>query len=303
MLFALFDYIQFARRTGRYGPNQNSNMAIAFEGPPPSEALADMLPADLFFTQRLDDWFSWAMMYFSSSSVDHCGIYVGDGKVVHQTFRGVKEHRLDFVAEGARFLVVRLDTRSFERVDKKKEDEEPEHPDGMPKLSLYQRFPPRAQLTWVAVKIVLGFYPERFRWKFLGDVGMMAALLDAGTIWFSGFPYALTIAAVLAVIAAGNQLRWRIWRWRKRPPPEPMSHPDLLLRIFFRAGGLMLTNLGPIVVGGFGLLPLAAAKKLATPIEGETDPKHEEVRKEFEEMLESLGVLSPDGDSNEPTLD
>jgi hypothetical protein len=300
MLFALFDYLQFARKKGRYGAEQRSNMAIAFEGCPPAEAVEQMLPGDIFLTQRLDDWFSWAMMYFSSSSVDHCGIYVGGGEVMHMTFRGGKKHRLDYVAEGARFLVVRPDLRSFKRVDEKerKNAEEPEEPGETGKRRFYHRFPPRLQLTWGAVEIVLGFYPERFRWKFVVDLVILAAVLDALTFWWSRFPFSLAIAAIIVLIAGSNQVRWWIWRWRKRPPPEPMSHPDHMLRIFFSSGGLMLTRLGPILVGDFGLLPLAAAMKLA---EDDGSGEFKEVREVFQQMLESLGVLETTGDlSDEP---
>jgi hypothetical protein len=303
MLFALIDYFQFARRVGRYGVNQQSNMAIAFDGPPPPEAVDDMLPGDAFVTQRLDDWFSWAMMYFSSSCIDHCGIYVGNGKVFHQTFTVSKEHELDYVAEGTRFLAIRLDTRSFERVDKDKKPEKvSEAAARASKPRLYPRLPARLQLSWVGVKIVLGFYPERFKWKFVADVVILAALVDAGTIWFSGFPFVLAGAAIVALIAAGNQVRWWLWRWQKRPPPEPMSHPDLLLRIFFRSGGLMFTRIGPIVVGDFGLLPLAAAKKLAAPIEGDSDLQLEEFQKGFRELLESLNVLDSGEDSPDASV-
>jgi hypothetical protein len=284
MVFAVADFLQWKLRRGRYGERQSSVMSLGFEGTPPRNVVSTMLPGDLIFTQRLDRWFSWMMMYFSSSSVDHCALYAGNGTVAHVSFSGTSRDPLRYVAQGARVIVCRpLDLRLMGEV----ETREPTWT-----TRFFHRYSAKVQLTWAAVEFALGFYPERFRWRFLGDLIALAVAIDLALWKVAHFPTFSVIVLPLLGTALFNQLRWLIPRVLKRPPPLPGSHPDLLMRPFFRAGGLMLTSLGPIVIGPFGTLPLRAVQAIARAA-----PKDKEgnetaaVRDAFRDMLIRLDAL------------
>lgn len=284
MIFALADFLQWKLRRGRYGERQTSVMGLGFEGTPSRDVVRHMLPADLIFTQRLDRWFSWMMMYFSSSSVDHCALYSGSGTVVHTTFSGVSEDPLRYVTKGARIIVFRpLDRRGVGEVRTR----EPSWT-----TRFFHRYPAKVQLTWAAVEFALGFYPERFRWRFLGDLIVLAVAVDLALWKVAHFPTFSVLVLPLLAIALFNQLRWLVRRLRKRPLPLPGSHPDLILRPFFQGGGLMLTRVGPIVIGPFGTLPLRAVQAIAraAPEEGERSDTAA-LRDWFREMLVRLDAL------------
>jgi hypothetical protein len=290
MIFALADFLQWKLRRGRYGERQTSVMGLGFEGTPPRAVVSTMMPGDLIFTQRLNRWFSWMMMYFASSSIDHCALYTGNGTVVHVTFSGTSEDPLRYVAKGARVIVCRpLDPRQMA-------DCRAREPGWVTRF--FHRYPAKVQLTWAAVEFVLGFYPERFRWRFLGDLVVLAAVVDLALWKMVHFPVLSALVLPLLGIALFNQLRWFVRRLRKRPPPLPASHPDLLTRPFFKGGGLMLTRIGPIVIGPFGTLPLRAVQAIARAApDQEESSETAELREWFREMLVRLDALGePEAD-------
>lgn len=284
MIFAMSDFLQWKLRRGRYGERQTSVMGLGFEGTPPGDVVRIMLPGDLIFTQRLNRWFSWMMMYFASSSVDHCALYAGNGTVAHVTFSGTSQDPLRYITKGARVIVCRpLDLRLMGEG----ETREPTWT-----TRFFHRYPAKVQLTWAAVEFALGFYPERFRWRFLGDLIVLAVVVDLALWKIAHFPTFSLLVLPLLSIALFNQLRWLIRRLRKRPPPLPGSHPDLLMRPFFKGGGLMLTRIGPIVIGPFGTLPLRAVQAIARAApEDEESSETAAMRDWFREMLVRLDAL------------
>lgn len=284
MIFAVADFLQWKLRCGRYGKLQTSIMGLGFEGTPPREVVSTMLLGDLIFTQRLNRCFSWMMMYFASSSVDHCALYAGNGTVAHVTFSGTSQDPLRYVAKGARVIVCRpLNPRLMGE----SETREPTWT-----TRLFHGCPAKVQLTWAAVEFALGFYPERFRWRFLGDLIVLAVAVDLALWKVAHFPTFCVLVLPLLGVALFNQLRWLIRRLRKRPLPFPGSHPDLLMRPFLQGGGLMLTRIGPIVFGPFGTLPLKVVQAIARPApEDEENSRTAELREWFREMLGRLDAL------------
>lgn len=290
MIFALSDFIQWKLRRGRYGGRQKSIMGLGFEGTPPKQVIGSMRPGDLIFTQRMDRWFSWMMMYFSSSSVDHCAWYVGKGMVAHVTFSGTSKDPLRYVAKGSRLIVLRaLDLREMVIGP-------PREPSRF--IRHLHRYSAKVQLTWVAVEFALGFYPERFRWKFVADAIVLAAVIDLSLAHVTQRPILSVLVMPLLAIMLVNRCRWIIREHRKHAPPLPGSHPDLLLKPFFKSGGLMLTHIGPIVVGPFGMMPLKAAQAIAAGrSDGEAGVDDAAIREAFRDVLFELDVLEDPQDT------
>ena len=284
MIFALWDLGQWRLRRGRYGDYQNSVMALGTESSPSREIIRSMLAGDMIFTQRLDRWFSWMMMYFSSSDVDHCGIYAGNAKVAHVTFSGTSVDPLRYISKGARILVCRpYDVRLIGEIQTR----EPTWT-----TRLLHGYPAKLQLTWAAVQFALGFYPERFRRRFLADLLLSSMVADLLLYSLAIFPICTLIVLPLLGIAIVNQIRWLFRRAAKLPPPLPASHPDLALRSCLRSGGLMFTALGPIVFGPFGTLPLPVVQAIvrSAPESGESR-EAAATREAFRKMLMELEVL------------
>lgn len=279
VILALWDFIHYRRRKGNYGENQPSIFGLGFRGYPPKRTRGWVLPGDILFTQRLNAWFSWGMMYFSSSPLDHTAILTGDDGAIHVTFDGVSEDPLRAVTWGTRSIIVR-----------------PINPRGMGNVEtanptwhwsrLWGKSSAKVQLTAVAADIVLGFYPERFKWKFILDLVLTGILADAFLFIFGG-PVLFSFFTLLCFsVAVFNQGRWKVLSMFRRPPPKPASHPDLLLRAIYEDGCLIFTAMGPIIQGPFGVLPLKAAQAIAEQANDNGDENNY-----FRVFLERLNAL------------
>ena len=272
MIFALLDYIDFIREKGRYGEGKtDATMAVAFRDSVPSEVVDELQLGDLIFTQRRDTFLSWGTMYFPSSTVDHCALYESDGNVVHMTLAGLKRHSLRTLAKGARILIVRFDTpdrdgqenateidfADFDALDDLDDSEDRADDGGYlnRKRRMSHVLPPKLQLVFVALRIMTGCYLDRYRVKFTIDIVFLAALIDVPLYLLTGWVVAFTPAIVAIIITAVN-LSLRTWAKHRGRGYELLSHPDLLLRSFFRHGGIMFTTLGTLSVSELGLIPL-----------------------------------------------
>ena len=210
----------------------------------------------MIICQRMDSLLSWAIMYFGGRyAVDHVAIYIGDGKVIHATLAGVKEHSIHTLARGARILPFRpygwdegdplsTQTRSpSEQADndrkgevvEAKEPTEARHEDVVP-LS-----PPHLQLLLVGLGIILGLRPTSFRWQYYWDVGFVAMLLDL-VLWpINHFPMACTIWAVWLAVLVGMRIRFRM-QIRGGRMFESDSHPGLVIRLMWNQGGYIFPS-------------------------------------------------------------
>lgn len=247
------------------------------------DLLKDMRKGDIILTQRLDSKFSWAMMYFTSSAVDHAAIYLGDEKIAHMTLNGFKEHRIGVLTKNSLTLPLRFAPTGGEDPFDFDDDYSTLEPQSR-KLS--HRLPPKAQLIWAGVRINLGLHPDRFRWKFLADILVLGIALDLVTIWGTGFPIFSSVAALICLFAATNKvIATARQKWGAKL--KPMSHPDLAFRAFSKNGGLMLSNLGPLVVfRPIGILPLDTFRALGgeSPEDGAQD-ELEPIRKYIRDVI------------------
>lgn len=287
MIFALWDYFNYRRQAGRYGNDQtDGGMHVAFYDKVPNEVIEELNEGDAFFTQRLDSFRSWAMMYFTSSPVDHVGVYAGDGRVFHMTLDGSKIHSVRSVAKGSRILFCRIGYERPRWVERTNELES-----RLDKGNFFvHSFPPKVQLVFGAIKIVSGKYPDRFHWKFLVDVFLLCLLFDLLSFFAFGLHLGAVIAVVYLIGLAINFLKFVIRKIRRTPHPI-MSHPDTGYQAFFYSGGLMFTKLGHLVVCELGILPLKVVLGFARQSTDDgSDHKFQEAGQFFSYLVEGWNL-------------
>ncbi len=292
MLLALLDYHQYRGRKGRYSDTQlDAGMGtFAFTDCVPEEVVNDLREGDFFFTQRLDSFLSWAVMYFGSSSVDHTGICDGRGYVGHMTLAGAKMHSIRAIAKGARILFVRMNHEQMVEWSRRFEEIRPR----IHKGSKFQRaFDPRFQIVMAGIYLVHGKYPDRFRthlWvDFFVTLMIMCAMISAITGYVSVF--------IIPMISASTLIYYssiRLFDKISGRAHLTISHPDIGYSNFFNVGGLMFTRLGPITVTDLGLLPLKVMLGLArkSPDDSSNDDL-EEARQFFRYLVESWNIEIP----------
>lgn len=262
---------------------------MAFLGGLPTKVVADLWPGDMIFTQRLDSRLSWAMMYFTSSPIDHVAIYAGDGKIAHVTLSGFKMHSIHVFGKNTRVLPVRLAPPREPLADKPDLDKiitkwtARELPERHP-------LPAKLQLVLIGLGIAFGVHAERFRWKFQADIAIMAVALDLLTHSFTRMPIFSVLACLAACLTLVNLARARR-RDKTNMQHERFSHPDIAYRFFFNWGGLMFTTIGPLVVSALGLMPLKLFRALGRKCaEDGTDDELEPIGQDIDNFLERWNV-------------
>lgn len=253
MIFALIDLFRYRFRLQHYGDDPRQNLlALGHTHRVAEETLKVIAAGDIIICQRMDSLLSWAIMYFGGRyAVDHVAIYVGDGKVIHATLAGVKEHSIHALARGARVLPFSFYVDNGEptfarpksRFSQGDNASEParndptdiSHQDASPLL------PPHLQLLLAGVAIVLGLRPTSFRWQYYWDIGITAALIDL-LLWpINHFPMACTIWTAWLIVLIRLRIRFRS-QLRSGCNFEPDSHPGLVVRIMMRRGGYIFPS-------------------------------------------------------------
>lgn len=302
MIFALVDRWRFVRKKGKYGDNQpDGGMAIAFDCGVPPDVVEDLRPGDMIFTQGTKSWLSWAMLYLTSSPVNHVANYIGDGNVLHMTLSGSKIHPLRVLAKDARVLPVRLNPICMDVWFAVTEAEE--YRMGPKKKKISHHLPPKCQLAWVAILIVLGFFPDRFRWKSLFDILLLLFTIDLLSFYLFDFIFMFPIAGVVGITGILNWLgaRWQDWIGHQT---RALSHPDIAYRAFFQTGGLVFTRLGTLFTCEIGILPLNMALSLSRERpDDSSDDQFQKARQFFYDSLEGLDIIQKTNNSEDKDRD
>ena len=288
MIFALIDWLQYKIKKGRYGDIQpDGGMSMAYINHVPDEIISQLNIGDFVFTQRLDSVKSWAMMYMTSSPVDHVAVYCGNGRIAHVTFSGQRIHFLNTVAKGSRVLILRVARSKVERLGsilsefKARVDE---------RGQLSHALPISLQLAWGALDILLNKYPDRFRFKFLADLLLACAFLDLALFALVGFPVFASAAIALSAVPI-----WRYFvRWivpSRHDASLKISHPDEIYFPAISCGGLIFSRLGRIIFCDLGLIPLEVASRIVRQSTDDgTDDDFEESREFFRHLIEDLDL-------------
>ena len=243
MLFAAWDFIQYKLRLRHYGTSRQNLMSLGHLGGVPKETVNLLQESDLILTQKLDSALSWAMMYFTGSSVDHLAVYVGNGRILHMTLNGGKHHLLNVFGKNTRVLPIRLN------VDQLPKTVESAAPQKMRGHYSWTSSPPKIQLLIIGLRLILGLHPSRFRWKFFLDLIILLALVDAAFfLFFHKIMASYFVLFALATITI-NQIVYKVQLGRGHPP-EFFSHPDILLNVLSRVGGTIFSNKGALPVLG-----------------------------------------------------
>lgn len=257
MIFAILDYWHYSKRTGRFDVSKDAFAGLAHMGYLPDDVLSQIQIGDCLVTQRLDSRLSWAMMWFTSSPIDHLAIYVGEGRIAHVTLAGFKEHSIRVFGPNTRILPIGIEPLIPNRESElRTQDTIPE-----PRKRLAHILPPRAQLAWIAAMIILGFHHERFRWKFVWDTLFASVPSEMIICAVSGLPFMPILSGGIVLSAIFNRVKSRFYEIFDKPQ-EDLSHPDILYHTLMRNGCTLFTTIGPIVATDFGLLPLKVALSL-----------------------------------------
>lgn len=223
MIFAIFDYIQYRRRAGRYQRDINKSgslMGRSFNGKIPGEIIARLRPGDLICIQNFDWWVSWAIMYLTGSSISHVAFYLGDGVIGHMTLDGaVKEPVERLWKSDARFLpfIWFMSDRQRQLIEA-----------SMDELSAVVYYD-----CWLLVRKALRILSGRawgsFRWTLFADVVFSTALLDLVTVLVVGIPVFSALLVPYTLLLIVNRLRFT-------QEPVLAGSPEELINGLFRTG-------------------------------------------------------------------
>ena len=232
MFFAVFDYLSFRSRQGRYSRNNSSEpMSYGFEGCIPEEIIQTMQPGDAILFASFNWWVSWLIMYITSSQVSHLAMYIGNRRIIHATLSGAAVDPIESLCEPkARILVTRLPLP-------------PGTQDSINESKLEGLLGTPYSYKTVIIKglrILSGRDWPAFRWKFFADFAVVFLVLDI-PFWLTlKFP----VASVASVILLGTVLINSVI-WRVRPLPRfqaDTGSPKDMLEIVVRIGGRIILD-------------------------------------------------------------
>lgn len=255
MIFALADLLRYRCSLGQYSNDPSKNvLALGHTHHVAEETLKVIAPGDIIICQRMNSFLSWAIMYFGGRyAVDHVAVYTGDGKVLHATFSGVKEHSIHTLARGARVLPFRpYELGEADPGFKKPQpsivqgdyavrvrEVRPDEVDAESHNEVVLR--PHLQLLLAGIGIALGLRPTSFRWQYYFDLGLVAALLDL-LLWpLNQFPMACTIWSAWLLALIRMRVRFRA-QLRSGQKFERDSHPGLAILLMLNQGGYIFPS-------------------------------------------------------------
>lgn len=229
MIFAIIDYCNFLNQSGRFSrKNLSEPMAYAFEEYIPDKIMKSLQAGDIILHASFDWWVSWAIMYFTSSLISHCAIYVGNGQILHSTVSSsIKEPIESLYRKKSRFIIARF------RIPQEKQIKQDQIDDskyvGIPysKKVVFKKF----------LYIISGRNWPCFRWKFYLDILILFLLIDIPFLYFMKSPVFLIIPFLLFWFILVNAIRWRY-------NPLPLSD----LGIPADTLSLVVKNLGIVIL-------------------------------------------------------
>src|SRR5689334_25395916 len=90
MFCAVWDYVCFRRRAGRYHPRAMYGIyALASRNKLPEFAASGLSGGDAVFMGAFQGWRAWAVMYVAGAPISHVASCLGSGQIIHATTAGV----------------------------------------------------------------------------------------------------------------------------------------------------------------------------------------------------------------------
>jgi hypothetical protein len=201
MLFALYDYFHYRRRSGRYRRDINRDpMAAAWEGGIPDDILGLLSDGDILFFQTFDSVTSWGIMYGTSSLVSHVGFYFSGHRIGHAMPKKgvVLESISQYFKPNIRILPTTI----------------PNKPASISPESFTARYEDIGYgysiVTRKAINILLGRHWYYFRWKFFVDAAVALAFMDAPLLILLGYPILSWLVPLHFAVIIFNAVLWRI---------------------------------------------------------------------------------------------
>jgi len=201
MIFAIIDYLSFLNQSGRFSRKHlQEPMAYGFEEYIPDKTQRILQIGDIILCASFDSWLSWVIMYYTSSLICHCAIYIGDGQIVHATLSGsVKSPIESLYGKKSRFLIARFRIPQ-EKLKKSKQVD----------ISKYVNIPYSKKVVFKKfLHIVSGRDWPYFRWKFYFDVFFVFLLIDIPFLIFTRIPVFVLFPFLLFWLILINAIRWR----------------------------------------------------------------------------------------------
>lgn len=223
MVFALYDYVQYRRKRGRYIRDINKSgsfMGRGFDGSIPNELITLLKAGDIICVQSFDWWLSWFIMYLTSSSISHVAQYLGNGQIAHMGLDGLAIEPVErLFRPQARFLPVIWFFTPEERA---------KIPGAVNSLKDDVYYDTRILLR-KGLRILSGRAWQSYRWKFLLDIGFFILILDTLLYVALKSHVLLWLIPICLTILLLNWLRWL-----KRPVRT--EDPEELINWLFRTG-------------------------------------------------------------------
>lgn len=228
MIFALIDYIAYARRSGRYSRDfKKSIMGGAFQGEAPANALNLLRPGDVLLVQTLDSPIAWLIMYLTTSEISHVTSYLGNGQIIHSTSIGVSVDPIESLfGENTRVLPTQWDMA---------DDKRAEMAESL-KTNLGRPY------GWAAVLMKgLSILSARdwpyFRWRFAVDIVLLLLVIDLPALLFLHRPVITWLIPVYLLLIAAH---WALWKVRPLKFSEWTGKPCDMLSIIQQSGGTLM---------------------------------------------------------------
>lgn len=224
MLYALYDYIAYKRRKGRFGNDLKYGiMASAWEGEIPSFVIDTLSDGDPLFFQTFNSFGAWLIMYGTNSQVSHVGIYAEGGRIFHMTPpRSVIEPLQNCFHKDVRILPCKNG---------------PTPKQGRP-IEIYAAEMAGepygyAGVIMKALRILSGRDHQYFRWKFFLDVSLLFILIDIPIILLTKHPFLSYVLPAYLLLIVFNIIR------KKYDPlsEEKMGAPVDAFRFVEATGG------------------------------------------------------------------
>ena len=198
MLFALYDYSCYRRRTGKYSRdiNRGGIMGRAFDYRIPDKALAKLRPGDFLFVETFGWYVSWLIMYLTSSRVSHAALYLGSKKIMHATLAGVCKEDIDVLFNADSRILPCITSMTDEQ--RKKVRSTVQKLEGIP----YGFHVVKEK----GLRIISGRDWTHFRWKFFADIALIVLVWDAPIYLVVGWPVLSWLIFLYLVLLAFNRL-------------------------------------------------------------------------------------------------